>query len=227
MERPLDTHRHGDVATYTMLTAAQRAGVRRFVYSSSSSVYGGEGPFPQTEQSPPVPKSPYAATKLCGEIYVRVFARAFGLDGVSLRYFNVFGPRQPARGGYAAVFPAMITRMMKGEAPVIYGDGAQTRDFTYVANVVAANLAAADAAQPLGGAALNVGAGARTSVLELAQRLNRAMGTDLAPEHIGSRPGDVKDSWADVSLAQRLIDYRPVVDIDEGLMRTVEWYCSQ
>jgi len=224
MERPLDTTRHNIVATANLLVAARDAGARRLVFSSSSSVYGGEGESPQREDSPPSPKSPYAAAKLCCEVYVRTFCEAFGMDAVCLRYFNVFGPRQPPGGPYSAVFPAFITRMLAGEPPVIYGDGHQSRDFTYVSNVVRANLLAARRSGPLAGEAVNVAGGNETSLLELVDLLNATMATSLAPVFEPERPGDVKRSRADISRASELLGYEPEVGFEEGLRRTVEYF---
>ena len=228
MKQPLETHRHGATATINLLAAARAAGVRRVVYSSSSSVYGGQGPFPQTEENPARPCSPYAAAKRCGELYVRTFFHAFGLDGVSLRYFNVFGPRQPAGSTYAAVFPAFITRMLRGERPVIYGDGHQSRDFTYVEDVVSANVLAAARAEPLEGQEINVAAGRQTNLLELVALINKAMGTgtgtDLTPIHEGERPGDVRRSGADITLAREQLGYEPRVSLEDGLRQTIDYF---
>lgn len=224
MEDPAKTTRHNVLATVNVLAAAKDSGVRRVVFSSSSSIYGGEGPFPQREDAPPRPKNPYAASKLCCEWYCRTFAEAFGSDAVGLRYFNVFGPRQPVKSRYSAVFPAFITRMLGGGRPVIYGDGGTTRDFTYVADVVRANLLAAERAERFSGEVMNVGAGSRTSLLELVAMLNRMLGTDLAPVHEAERTGDVRDSLADITRARDLTGYVPGVGIEEGLRRTVEYF---
>ena len=223
-ERPLDTMRNSVVATVNLLGAAKDAGVRRFIYSSSSSIYGGEGPLPQREDATPHPKSPYAASKLSCETYVRTFAEAFDMDTVSLRYFNVFGPRQPVRSRYSAVVPAFISRMLCGERPVIYGDGLQSRDFTYVSNVVRANLLAAEREERFEGEVLNIAAGRRTSVVELVNLLNQVLGTSLEPVHEDERPGDVRSTLADISRAREMIGYVPEVDIKEGLRETVEHF---
>ncbi len=224
MERPLETTRHGLVATANCLAAAKDAGVRRFVFSSSSSVYGGRGPFPQREDAAPRPMSPYAATKLCCEVYVRAFADAFGMDAVSLRYFNVFGPRQPEHGQYSAVFPAFMSRMLRGEAPVIYGDGRQSRDFIYISDVVRANLLAAGRAEAFSGEAVNIGSGTETDLLGLIATMNRVLGTQIDPVFKAERPGDVRRSLADVSRARELMGYEPEVSVEEGLRRTVEYF---
>ncbi len=226
MARPLETTRHGIVATANVLVAAKDAGARRAVFSSSSSVYGGEGQFPQREDSPPRPKSPYAATKLCCETYCRAFSEAFGLDTVCLRYFNVYGPRQPLAGPYSAVFPAFITRMLRGERPVVYGDGRQSRDFTFGADGGRANLLAAARPEPFAGESINVAAGRSVDLLELVGRINRRLGTALDPEFAPERPGDVRWSSADVTRARDLLGFRAEVDLDEGLARTIEFFSA-
>ena len=169
----------------------------------------------------PNPLSPYAAGKLAGEHYVRVYARTMGLDGVSLRYFNVFGPRQDPSSPYSGVISLFARLMAEGRRPVIYGDGSQTRDFTYVANVVRANLLALDAPGPLGGEALNVGTGRRISLLDLVAAINRALGTDLEPEFRPARAGDVRDSQASLDRIRAVLGYEPSVDFEEGLRRTL------
>ena len=223
-ESPVETTRHAILATVNVLTAAKESGVRRVVYSSSSSIYGGVGPFPQKETAEPRPKNPYAASKLCCEIYVRTFAEAFGLDGVSLRYFNVFGPRQPLRGPYAAVFPAFITRMLRGERPVIFGDGRQTRDFTYVSDVVAANVRAAEADDVFRGEAVNIAAGRRVSLLGLVAMLNSELGTDIEPVFEPERPGDVRTSHADLTLAREMLGHEAEYTVEKGLRPTIEYF---
>lgn len=225
-ERPLETTRHGVTATVNVLTAAKDAGVRRVVYSSSSSIYGGEGPFPQEEDAPPTPKGSYAVSKLCGELYVRVFAEAFGLDGVSLRYFNVFGPRQPVQGYYSAVLPAFISRMLKGERPVVFGDGLQTRDFTYVSDIVSANVRAGGCGRCFKGEVVNVAAGRETNLLELVEFLNRILETDLEPVHGAERPGDTRRSLGDPSRAKELLGHVVEVGVEEGLRKTVDYFRS-
>jgi UDP-glucose 4-epimerase len=169
----------------------------------------------------PNPLSPYAATKLAGEHYVQVYARTMGLDGVSLRYFNVFGPRQDPSSPYSGVISLFARAMGEGRAPIIYGDGGQTRDFTYVANVVAANLLAIDFPGKLGGVAVNVGTGRRVSLLDLVAAINGALGTGIAPEFRPGRAGDVRDSQADIARARDLLGYAPAVDFEEGLRRTL------
>jgi UDP-glucose 4-epimerase len=224
MERTLDYARHNVAATVNVLVAAKDARARRVVFSSSSSVYGGEGPFPQTEDAPVSPKNPYAASKACCEIYVKTFATAFGADCVSLRYFNVYGPGQPLKSRYSAVFPAFATCILKGEAPVVEGDGLQTRDFTYVSDVVRANLLAAERTGPFKGEVVNVAGGERASVLDIVRAVNQALGTDIRPTHAGVRPGDVRDSLADLRRAKELLGYEPEVGLEDGLKRTVEYF---
>jgi len=181
VHEPLQSHDSGPTATLNMLEAARQAGTRRFVFAASSSAYGDTDELPKHEGMLPRPLSPYAAGKLAGEHYVAVYARTMGLDGVSLRYFNVFGPRQDPSSPYSGVISKFSLAMSRGERPVIFGDGTQTRDFTYVDNVVAANLAAMRAVKPLGGEAVNVGTAERVSLLDLVAALNRVLGTSLEP----------------------------------------------
>jgi len=219
---PLPSHESGPTATLHILEAARLAGVRRLMFAASSSAYGDTETSPKIETMYPNPLSPYAAGKLAGEHYVRVYARTMGLDAVSLRYFNVFGPRQDPSSPYSGVISLFIKAMSRGERPKIYGDGLQTRDFTYVSNVVAANLAAMRHPEPLGGVVVNVGAGQSISLLDLITELNKLLGTDLEPEFLPPRAGDVRDSLASLERAGKLLGYRPTVDFAEGLRRTVE-----
>ena len=189
VKEPLLSHASGPTATLNLLEAARLAGVRRFVFAASSSAYGETVELPKYEGILPQPLSPYAAGKLAGEHYVSVYAHTMGLDGVSLRYFNIFGPRQDPSSPYSGVISIFAERMAQGLSPIIYGDGAQTRDFTYVANVVAANLAAMQHPQPLGGAVYNVGTGRRISLLDLVSAINKILGTDLKPEFRPPRAG--------------------------------------
>lgn len=218
---PLLSHESGPTATLNILEAARLAGVRRVMFAASSSAYGNAETSPKVETMYPNPLSPYAAGKLAGEHYIRVYAQTMGLDGVSLRYFNVFGPRQDPSSPYSGVISLFIKAMSRGERPKIYGDGLQTRDFTYVSNVVAANLAAMRHPEPLGGEVVNVGAGQSVSLLDLIAELNRILGTDLQPEFLPPRAGDVKDSLADLNRAGTLLGYKPAVAFAEGLRRTV------
>ena len=213
--------------TVAALEAARAAGARRFVLSSSSSVYGWtEGTQARSESEPLRPRSPYAASKVAAEASVQAWCRAYGLTGLSLRYFNVFGPRQSAATSYAAVVPAFVKNLLAGLPPVIFGDGRQGRDFTYVANVVAANLLAAspNLHSGLEGQPVNIGTGTRTTVLELAQRLSERCGNpQIRPRFEPARSGDIRDSLADLSAARRLLGYEPIVDLAGGLEETVAW----
>jgi len=226
VERPLDYARHNVIATVNVLVAARDSGVRRIVFSSTSSIYGGEGPFPQRETVEPRPTHPYAASKLSCEAFLKAFATAYGTDCVSLRYFNVYGPRQPVKSRYASVFPAFVSRMLKGEAPVVHGDGLQTRAFVYVTDVARANLLAMAREEPFAGEVINVACDDRASVLEIARRISAVLGTDIAPVHEGPRPGDVRDSWADMTRARELLGFTSEVSIDDGIARTVDYFRS-
>jgi UDP-glucose 4-epimerase len=221
VSEPLISHATGPTATINLLEASRRAGVRRFLFAASSSAYGETTELPKHEDMLPSPLSPYAAGKLAGEHYVAVYARTMGLDGASLRYFNIFGPRQDPSSPYSGVISVFVTRMSRGIRPTIHGDGTQTRDFTYVANAVAANLAALRCPTPLAGAVYNVGTGTRISLLELAASINAILGTTLEPEFLPTRPGDVRDSQASLERIQALLGYRPIVDFEEGLRRTI------
>jgi UDP-glucose 4-epimerase len=222
VREPIESHTSGPTATLNMLEAARQAGVRRFMFAASSSAYGETEELPKVETILPQPLSPYAAGKLAGEHYVAVYARTMGLDGVSLRYFNVFGPRQDASSSYSGVISLFAKAMSEGRRPVVFGDGGQTRDFTFVTNVVAANLAAMRSERPLGGVALNVGTGRRVGLLELIAALNAILGTRLEPEFKPPREGDVRDSQACLQRIGALLGYRPTVDFEEGLRRTLD-----
>jgi nucleoside-diphosphate-sugar epimerase len=209
--------------TLNMLVAARDAGVTSFVLASSSAVYGDAPAVPQREGKEGAPLSPYAVGKRAGENYCRVFSSLYGLRAVALRYFNVFGPRQDPASQYAAVIPHFIARMLCGEAPVIYGDGEQSRDFIYVGDVAEANLLAA-AAQGLRGEAMNIACGSGTTVNALVAGINAILGTHIAPVHEAARPGEVKHSTADISAAGERLGFRPSVPFEEGLERTIRWY---
>lgn len=223
VDDPLENDAVNVAGTLNLLVAARDAGVRRVVFASSCAVYGDEPTLPKREDMLPQPKSPYAVSKLAGEYYCRAFSEVYGLETVALRYFNVFGPRQDPTSDYAAVIPRFITRLLRGEAPVIYGDGLQSRDFVYVANVVQANLLAATT-PGVAGRAFNIASGERYTLLDLIRILNDVLGTAVAPIHEDPRPGDVRYSQADIGAAQKALGYDPAVDFAEGLRRTVEWY---
>jgi len=221
VREPLQSHESGPTATLNMLEAARQAGVKRFMFAASSSAYGDTDELPKHEGMIPRPLSPYAAGKLAGESYVAVYAKTMGLDGVSLRYFNVFGPRQDPSSPYSGVISKFALVMGRGERPLIFGDGQQTRDFTYVDNVVAANLAAMRSEKPLGGEALNLGTGSRISLLDLVASINRVLGTNLEPRFEPKREGDVRDSQASLDRIRAAIGYEPIVPFEEGLRRTL------
>jgi UDP-glucose 4-epimerase len=197
--------------------------VRRVVYAASSSAYGGSMKLPKAEADPTLPLSPYAAAKLAGENYCAAFSEVYGLETVRLRYFNVFGPRQTPDSPYAAVIPLFIRALTTGQSPLLHGDGRQSRDFTYVADVVQANLKAADA-PAVSGHVYNIAGGRRTSLLELIAYLNDLLGTAIRPIHGPARAGDVRHSEADISRAVGELGYRPTTDIRAGLERTLEWW---
>jgi len=220
---PLTSNDSNVTGTLHLLIAARDAGVKRVVYASSSSVYGDNPTLPKREDMSPAPKSPYAVSKLAGEYYCRVFAQAYGLETVCLRYFNVFGPRQDPASQYAAVIPKFITALLRDEPPTIYGDGHQSRDFTYVSNVVRANLLAATAPD-VSGRVFNVACGERYTVLDLVAVLTEILGTHITPVHTAPRPGDVRHSLADITAAREALGYRVEVNFHEGLRRTVAWY---
>jgi len=211
------------VGVHNMLTAARDEGVGRFIFAASSSAYGASEELPKRETMPVVPISPYAAAKAAGELYVTTFHRAYGLDTVSLRYFNVFGPRQDPANQYAGVIAAFASRMIRGQPPIIYGDGSQSRDFTFVENVVQANLLAADAAA-LRGEVVNIGCGEAVDLNHMVGVFNGLLGTSFKATYEAARAGDVRHSLADISAARRLLGYRPQVRFADGLRRTIEWY---
>ncbi len=210
--------------TLNVLTEARDSGVRRVVFASSSSVYGGAEIIPTPESAPLRPRSPYAITKLTGDWYTRVFAELYELETVVLRYFNVYGPRQRPDAAYAAVIPLFAAALLAGEEPVVHGDGTQSRDFTYVTDVVAANLAAASApAAAASGQAFNVAPGEGTTLLELLDGLAARIGVDPTPVFVESRPGDVHRSCADPSAAREVLGWAPTVSIPDGLAAYVDW----
>ena len=211
-----------------MLTEAQAAGVRRVVYASSSSVYGGAETRPTPETAPLLPRSPYAVSKLAAEHYCRVYAELHGLETVSLRYFNVYGPRQRPDSAYAAVIPLFIEALRAGRPPTVHGDGLQSRDFSYITDVVAANLAAASApAERCSGKAYNVAGGEAYSLLDLLRLLGEIVGVEPNPEHTDPRPGDVRHTKADLRAAEADLGHHPRVGFKEGLEQTVAWFAGR
>ncbi|MEK6408915.1 MAG: SDR family oxidoreductase [Acidobacteriota bacterium] len=223
---PVSTHEVNITGTLNVLLAARDAGARRVVYASSSSVYGETPVLPKREEMSPQPLSPYALSKLAGEYYASVFKEVYGFEIVSLRYFNIFGPRQDLESQYAAVIPRFITALLYGKAPLVYGDGLQSRDFTYVDNVVDANLLAAEV-DGVAGQAFNVACGGRYTLLDLLARLKEILGSDIEPIHEAARAGDVRDSQASIEAAEQAFGYRVSVDFEEGLRKTVDWYRKQ
>lgn len=210
--------------TLQLLIAARDAGVERLVFSSSSSVYGNTPVLPKREDMTPNPLSPYAVQKLAGEHYGRIFHELYGLKTYALRYFNVFGPRQNPKSQYAAVIPLFIQSMLQGRPPLIHGDGEQTRDFTFVEDIISANLACCTAPDDAAGEVFNVAWGNRISVNALADTIAKILGTSIKPVHDPVRPGDVRDSQADAAKALRMIGWKPRISFDEGLSRTIDWY---
>src|SRR5687767_5309153 len=224
VESPRNTHIASVDGTFSLLLAAKEAGVRRVVYAASSSAYGDQPTLPKVEQMAPDPLSPYAVAKLVGEYYCRVFTRVYGLETVSLRYFNVFGPRQDPGSQYSGVVSRFISALLSDERPVIFGDGEQSRDFTYVDNVVAANLSAASAPKAAGNV-INVANGERITLNELLNELKQLTGrTEVTAEYRDSRVGDVRHSLADITMARELLGYESKVDLREGLKRTLDWW---
>ncbi len=227
VEHPLPTDTANTHGTLAVLVAARDEGVRRVVYASSSSVYGGAAARPTPETTPVMPRSPYAVSKLAGEHYCRVFSELFGLETVALRYFNVYGPRQRPDSMYAAVIPLFIEALRSGESPTVHGDGLQSRDFTFVDDVVAANLAAAVApGADCTGRAYNIADGSAHSLLDLLAILGRLMDVSVEPAHTDPRPGDVRHSWADPSAAARDLRWKATVSFEEGLTRTLDWFAA-
>jgi nucleoside-diphosphate-sugar epimerase len=223
VDDPAATHRHCVDATFTLLLAARDAHVKRFVYASSSSAYGDTPTLPKVETMLPSPLSPYAAAKLVGEYYCSVFSGVFGLQTISLRYFNVFGPHQDPTSQYAAAIPAFVTSILQDKPPTIYGDGEQSRDFTYVDNVVEANLLAARA-RKTAGEVINIACGKAVTVNEIIDMINEFTGRKVKPIYTAPRPGDVKHSLADISLAKKLIGFTPKVSFRQGLEKAIDWY---
>jgi nucleoside-diphosphate-sugar epimerase len=223
VDEPDLTHRHCIDATFTMLMAARDARVKRFVYAASSSAYGDTPALPKVETMRPDPLSPYAVGKLVGEYYLSVFARVYGLETISLRYFNVFGPGQDPASQYAAAIPAFVTSILRDQHPTIYGDGEQSRDFTYIDNIVHANLLAARA-KKTAGEVVNVACGEIVTVNAIIGEINRLLSKNVKPIYAPARAGDVKHSLADITAATKLIGFKPVVLFQEGLERSIDWY---
>lgn len=221
---PAETHNACVNGTFNVLLRAKENGVRRVIYAASSSAYGDQPTLPKVETMRPDPLSPYAAAKLVGEYYCRVFNRVYGLETIALRYFNVFGPRQNPSSQYSGVISRFIDALMKGDTPIIYGDGGQTRDFTYIANVVRANINAAQTSEGLG-EVMNAANGERVSLLELLEALKKITGRDAVQPHFEeARTGDVRDSQADNSRAKECLGYEKLVGLEEGLRQTIEWW---
>jgi len=224
VEDPVSAHRNGAHLTLLLLDSARRAGVSRLIFASSSSAYGDTPRLPKQEGMLPLPLSPYAATKVACEQYLRAFARCYPLDTVSLRYFNVFGPRQNPSSPYSGVIARYCLAFCRGDPLSIFGDGEQSRDFTYVANIVRANLLAARHPRPLQGDVFNVGAGQRTSLNGLVALLNQITGQQRSVSYLPERSGDVRHSLADIDRARDVLGYQPAVPLQEGLVRTLAWY---
>ena len=223
IDDPAATHKHCVDATFTLLLAARDAGIKRFVYAASSSAYGDAPDSPKAETMPVSPLSPYAVAKLTGEYYCSVFYKIFGLETISLRYFNVFGPYQDPASQYAAAIPAFVMAILKDQPPTIYGDGEQSRDFTYIDNVVEANLLAARTRHTQG-EVINIACGQAVTVNEIIDKINELLGKKVKPIYTDSRPGDVKHSLADITLAQQTIGFKPTVLFNDGLKKAIDWY---
>jgi UDP-glucose 4-epimerase len=223
VDDPVRTNEVNVDGTLNCLLAARDARVKRLVFAASSSAYGDNPDLPKHEEMTPRPLSPYGVSKLVGEMYCRVFYEVYGLPTVSLRYFNIFGPYQDPHSQYAAVVPIFITRLLKGESPVVYGDGEQSRDFTYIDNAVQANLLAVKS-DKADGKAINVACGAKYTLNTLADNLKRLIGTDIDPTYTEPRAGDIKHSLGDISRASSLLGYKPGVSFEVGLERTVAWF---
>jgi UDP-glucose 4-epimerase len=223
VEKPLDTHAACVTGTLVLIDEARKAKVRRIVYAASSSAYGDQPTASKRETDLPLPISPYGAAKLAAEYYLAAFAAMGEIETVALRYFNVFGPRQDPHSEYSAVIPRFITAMLAGKPPTVYGDGLQSRDFTFVENIVAANLLASSASG-VSGRVLNVAAGGKISLLELIAALNTLLNTNVKPQHEPARLGDVRESMADITRARELLGYEPRISFEEGLRRSIDYY---
>lgn len=226
VDRPEETHDVNVNGTFNLLMAARKNKCSRVIYAGSSSCYGDTEVSPKHEGLKPGPLSPYAVQKLTGEYYMRVFYECWGLETLTTRYFNVFGPRQNPKSQYAAVIPAFITAMLEDRQPTIYGDGTQTRDFTYIENIVHAYMLALDVPK-LEGQVINVACGNQISLLDMIERINAALGKDIRPQFAPPRAGDVKHSCADISAARELLKFDPIVSFEDGLRRTIDHFASQ
>ena len=225
VEDPQTSHDVNVNGTITVLEAARAAGVKRIVFAASSSAYGDQKQSPKHEGMVPTPISPYAASKVACEVYLRSYAAVYGLQTLCLRYFNVFGPHQDPNGAYAAVIPVFVSKLLSGDRPVVFGDGEQSRDFCYIENVCEANWLAANApADVCDGRAVNIACGSRTSLNEILDMLRDLLGSDIQAEYADTRAGDVKHSLADISLARETIGYDPKVFFEEGLRKAIDWY---
>ncbi len=220
---PITSNEINITGTLNMLVASQKAGIKSFVFASSSSVYGDDQRLPKKEGSEGNPLSPYALGKLTGEKYCQIFSGLHGFNTVCLRYFNIFGPRQDPFSQYAAAIPNFVTKILNNEQPIIYGDGEQSRDFTYVSNVVEANLLACKA-QNVSGEAFNIASGSRTTVNVLIREIKTILDKDIPSNYSNPRPGDVKHSHADISKAEGKLEYNPLVTFSKGLKKTISWY---
>jgi UDP-glucose 4-epimerase len=225
VERPLDSNRACVTGTVNILDQAHRAGVRRVVYAGSSAAYGDRPSSSKRESDMPMILSPYAAAKLAGELYCQAFYHTHGLETVCLRYFNVFGPRQDPKSAYSAVIPLFITKLLSGESPIVFGDGLQSRDFTFVKNVVHGNLLAAQAADAPG-KTFNIADGRSTTLLQLLHLLEELLEVEVNPIHEAARVGDVRESLADITAARTLLGYEPKVTFEEGLRQSIDYYRS-
>ncbi len=223
VDEPQASHEVNINGTFNILRAAVEAKVRRFIYAGSSSAYGDTRESPKHEEIVPQPLSPYAVQKLTGEQYCRAFFECYGLETITLRYFNVFGERQDPKSQYAAAIPAFVTAILRNEPPTIYGDGEQTRDFTFIDNVVDGNVLAMKAAKTCG-ESINVACGGQISVNQVIAAINKALGKNVKPNHVAARLGDVKHSCADIRLAERVLGFRPKIGFEEGLRRAIDFY---
>jgi UDP-glucose 4-epimerase len=226
IKNPLTSNNVNITGTVNLLEASKQAGVRRFVFASSSSIYGDTPTLPKREDMMPDPLSPYAVTKLAGEKYCKVFFELYGIETVALRYFNIFGPRQDPKSEYAAVIPKFINALLTGKSPIIFGDGEQSRDFTYIANAVEANILAATS-DNAAGKFFNIAVGGQYTLNELMKMLQKIIGTDIGPIYDPPRRGDIVHSYADISRASQDMNFQPKIDFPSGLKKTVEWFAEQ